>query len=111
MNISTTEAHWLNDRSSCSLEYLAATSGLDIDDVMDLVDCGVIAPVDRQAPAPLFQIDCIIILKIARRLRDDFQLDRHGLALALTLLRRIEALEAELKASQARQTRPALRKL
>ena len=107
MNTLTTEASWINGRSICSLEDLASTSGLEIDDVMDLVDCGVITPLERQEPATLFQLDCLITLKTARRLRDDFQLDRQGLALALTLLRRLDALEAELKASQARQARPA----
>lgn len=103
----TTEASWINGGSICSLEDLASASGLAIDDVMDLVDCGVITPLEQRPQATLFQLDCLITLKTARRLRDDFQLDRHGVALALTLLRRLDALEAELKAAQARQTRPA----
>lgn len=109
MNTLTTEASWISGSSICSLEDMAAASGLAIDEVMDLVDCGVITPLERQPQATLFQLDCLITLKTARRLRDDFQLDRHGVALALTLLRRLDALDAELKAAQARQTPPAER--
>ena len=38
----------------------------------------------------------MLIVKSARRIRDDFQLDSHSLTLALTLLQRIDAVEVEL---------------
>ncbi|WP_369125181.1 chaperone modulator CbpM, partial [Cryobacterium sp. RTS3] len=40
--------------------------------------------------------------RTARRLRDDFELDGHGLAVALNLLRRIRELEAQLTHAQAK---------
>ena len=40
--------------------------------------------------------------ELVRRLRDAFELDRHGVALAMTLMRRIEELEMELTAVRAR---------
>lgn len=39
---------------------------------------------------------------LARRLRDDFELDRAGLALALRLMQRIDALEQEIVRLRAR---------
>ena len=44
----------------------------------------------------------VVTVRTARRLRDDFELDRNGVALALTLLRRIAQLEAEVRATHLR---------
>ena len=101
------EILWLGEHSYCRIEHLAEVSGLSIEDIEDLVETGVIAPtvlastVDEAAPRS-FTVSCIVTVKTARRLRDDFQLDRHGLALALRLMQRIEALEQELNALTAR---------
>lgn len=49
-----------------------------------------------------FELAHVVTVKTARRLRDDFQLESLGLALALTLLRRADELEAQLRDLQAR---------
>ncbi len=110
MKVHVTEASWINGETVCTVEQLVESSGLTLDEVKDLIDCGVIAPLDRDAQSVLFKHESLVILKAARRLRDDFELDRRGLALALTLLRRVEQLERELNAAQARQARPLPRK-
>ena len=116
MNIQFTDSIWLNDTEVCRIEQLAELSGLSIDEIEDLVESGVIAPANDEAqPATMderaqprsFELQYLVTVKTARRLRDDFQLDRHGVALALTLLHRISELEAELKATQARLGRSA----
>lgn len=104
--LTVTEAVWLNDSAYCRIEHLAEVSGLTVGDIEDLVDSGVIAPAetplapdaDTDKQTRYFQLHYVVTVKTARRLRDDFQLDRPGLALALTLLGRIEALEAQLRA-------------
>ena len=101
MNTQLADSLWLNDSDACCIENLAELSGLSIEDIEDLIENGVITPVDSSARPPSFQLHTILIVKTARRLRDDFQLDRHGITLALTLLQRIRELENELNARRA----------
>jgi chaperone modulatory protein CbpM len=98
MNLELTEAIRLDASGTCTIEQLAEVSGLSLDELQDLVEQGVIEPVDPAARPPAFYLYSVVTVKRARRLRDDFELDRRGLSLALTLLRRIERLEAELRA-------------
>lgn len=105
MKIQITDTIWLNESGTCSIEHLAEVSGLSLAEVHDLVERGVIAPVDERARPPSFHLQCIVAVKTARRLRDDFELDPNGTALALALLRRIHELEAKLQAERARSGR------
>ncbi|MBC7415273.1 MAG: hypothetical protein H7327_10100, partial [Herminiimonas sp.] len=50
---------------------------------------------DTSGP-PAFALRWVVTATTARRLRDDFELDRNGVSLALTLMQRIEDLEAQL---------------
>ena len=96
---------WLSETIFCRIEQLAEVSGLSIDEIEDLIDTGIIEPVD-EAPAThatrSFTLSCMLTVKTARRLRDDFELDRHGLAVALRLMQRIRALEQQLNDLHAR---------
>ncbi|MCX7173371.1 MAG: hypothetical protein NT159_05490 [Proteobacteria bacterium] len=98
MKLQVTDCIWLHGTEVCQIEHLAEVSGLTIEEIEDLIEIGVIAPVDRNAQPICFRLQYVLTVKTARRLRDDFQLDRHGVALALTLLRRIDELETELSA-------------
>src|SRR4051794_35903138 len=99
-----TETIWLNEIALCSFEQLAEASGLSFEELSELVDSGVLEPADRTAQPPLFRLGSLAMVNSARRLRDDFELDRNGLTLALRLLQRIRELERELQALQAPQT-------
>lgn len=101
MNTPLADMLWLNEADVCRIEQLAEISGLSIEEIEDLIDNGVIAPADTSVQPPSFQLRCIVTVKTARRLRDDFQLDRHGITLALTLLQRISELEEKLGAQSA----------
>lgn len=101
MKINVAESIWLNDHDVCSTEQLIEVSGLAKEELDELIENGVIVPVDDKAQSRLFQLRYVVTANIARRLRDDFELDRHGMALALTLMRRVEALQAELNAMRA----------
>jgi chaperone modulatory protein CbpM len=102
MRTPVADAVWLNDTMLCSAEQLAEASGLPLEDVRDLIDAGVLVPVDDRMPSRAFAIRALVVARTARRLRDDFELDRHGVALALTLLKRIDELDAELQAWKVR---------
>lgn len=97
MNIQHTETIWLNDVTECSFEHLAEISGLSGDELQQLIDLGVIVPLKREPKHYVFQMDYIVIARKARRLRDDFELDLHGMAVALQLLHRIQELEKKLQ--------------
>ena len=101
MKVELTEVLWLDAQQELPLPELAELSGLSEAELRELVDYGVIAPVDPQAEPPVFRADCVVIARTACRLRTDFELDAPGLALALTLLGRIHDLEAQLREMSA----------
>jgi chaperone modulatory protein CbpM len=110
MTLQVTHAVWLNEDAVCSIEHLAEVSGLSLAEIEDLVENGLIDPADAAAPARSFHLLHVVTVRQARRLRDDFQLDRNGLALAMTLLRRIDALQRDLLAAQSRPSIDSLAK-
>ena len=102
MNIQSSESVWLNGNAVCRIDHLIEVSGLSIEEVEDLIENELIAPTDQTTQPRSFALHYVLTVKTARRLRDDFQLDRHALVLALTLLQRISALENDLNAMQAK---------
>jgi chaperone modulatory protein CbpM len=105
MIVHVTDSIWLDDSDVCTVEQLAEVSGLSIEEIDDLIENGVITPVDDSAQPKSFRLHYMVTARTARRLRDDFELDRHGVALALTLLGQIDDLETELQAARVRLLR------
>ena len=101
MSMQVTQAVWLNETAVCPIEHLVDVSGLSRDEIRQLVEDGVMESADASNPAMTFHLVHVLTVRQARRLRDDFELDRNGLALALTLLRRIESLEQALHLAQS----------
>jgi chaperone modulatory protein CbpM len=93
---------WLNKQHIYSAQKVAEVTGLSIQQVDELIEIGVIAPVDANARPMYFRPRYIVVASMARRLRDDFELDRHDVTLAMSLIKRIEELEMELNAVRAR---------
>ncbi len=91
----------LDERVECTLVDLAECSRLSESDLQELIDCGVIAPRDPGATPQRFAGTAMSVARVAARLRDDFEVDLRGVALALALLERIEALETQLRAAIA----------
>jgi chaperone modulatory protein CbpM len=87
-----------DDDEACTvaLEELLAASGLVHEEVSELVQFGVFRCV-QQAPFWTFHVRTVRLARRAARLRDDFGLNVSGMALALTYLERIEALEERLR--------------
>ena len=95
-------AMWLHEQHELLLEELCELSGLSEAELRELVDYGVLAPIDSHAQHWTFSADRLIVARSARRLRKDFDLDPHGVALAVTLLERVRDLEAELRDLRAK---------
>jgi len=101
MNANLSESIWLDDDNFCSAQQLVEVSGLSDQEFQELLEIGVIVAVDNTAQVKSFQLHYLTIANTACRLRDDFELDIHGLALAMTLVRHIEELKNELMATRA----------
>ena len=96
MNIEVLDAQWLDLGVELSATELAASSGLSESEVLELVDYGVLVPIDMQAERHMFGGQCVVVVRTACRLRDEFDLDTSAVALAIGLLDRIRGLEGEL---------------
>ena len=106
MKIERTEVVWLEARSDYTAFDLANLSGLPTELLDELMECGAL-PTRNELDSSdqggaRFEAECISLVRTARRLRDDFDLDANGLAVALSLLRRMRMLEAELSDARAR---------
>ncbi|HYS51138.1 MAG TPA: chaperone modulator CbpM [Burkholderiales bacterium] len=99
------QAMWLHEEHELLLEELCELSGLSETELRELVDYGVLAPVDSDARHWSFSADRLVLARSARRLREDFELDPHEVALVLTLLERVHDLEAELRDLRAKLPR------
>jgi len=96
------QAMWLHERHELLLEELCELSGLSETELRELVDYGVLAPIDSGARHWSFGADRLVLARSARRLRKDFDLDPHGVALVVTLLERVHDLEAQLRDLRAK---------
>ncbi len=95
---------WIDEHYEISFAGLVEQSGLSDAELHDLLDCGVLAPLQQPSHARTdwrFSAQCLVAVRTASRLRDDFDLDSNGMALALTLLERISVLEAQMRSLQA----------
>ena len=101
MNVQIAEWTLLNDQNACSITYLCDVSGLTEREINELIENGLLIPIDNKAMAKIFPLDSIVTVSSARRLRDDFELDSHGMTLALTLMQRIDHLQSELNLLRA----------
>ena len=101
MNDDIAEALRLDEHSQVSFSQLVVLSGLSDQDVRELVDHGALAPVDASARSWMFTSYCVVLARKARRLRSDFELDAHAVAVLLGFVEKIEALESELHAMRA----------
>ena len=96
------DALWLSERREFSLAEFVELSGLTEKELRELVDYGALEPVNLQAEQWIFSAERVIAARTACRLRHDFDLDLHGLALILIYLERIRDLEAQLQDLRAK---------
>ena len=108
MQTNASHAIWLDDSQYVTIDELIVASGLTEVDVIELIDAGVLAPTNPEDATWTFSAKWIVTMRKAMRLREDFELDIHALALALQLLDQIRMLESEL--SQLRAQQPSFRR-
>ncbi|MGZ5819141.1 MAG: chaperone modulator CbpM [Burkholderiaceae bacterium] len=102
MKVNHSEWIWLDDQGVCSAQHLTEVSGLSNEELDDLIENDVIVPINDTTQPRTFPLRYIVVANRARRLRDDFELDRHGVMLTLTLMQRIDELQQELLSVRAR---------
>lgn len=105
MHIEQTEGLWLHERYEFSLAELAEFSGVSEAELREWVDEGVLSPIDSGAAHWSFGADRLVTVRLACRLRKELELEPHGVALVVTLLDRVHALESEVRELRARQPR------
>lgn len=104
------DAVWMNESGNCSIVHLLEVSGLDDAELQMLIDSGALSPLSGVGGDPVFASDAMLVARTARRLRDDFELNPTGLALAMHLLARVETLEREMGRLRAGVARPPSRR-
>jgi chaperone modulatory protein CbpM len=102
------EATQLEEHILIALEELERASGLSIEQITELVEYGVFQPEGARPHEWRFAARCIAVGRRANRLRTAFELSMPGLALTMSLVERIEALEHELTAMRAQALKEQL---
>lgn len=89
------EVLWLDEHRLITLRELVELSGLREAELLELVHSGAISASEMSGADYRFSARVITVARTACRLRNDFELDTRGLAVALRLLERVHELEAE----------------
>lgn len=100
--MNTLEVTWLDSRETVSLAELSRVCGMNVDELVELVDYGALAPLEPTARDSLFSADCIVRLRTVSRLRVDFDLDLFTAGMLMGYLDRIDQLERQVRSLQAR---------
>ena len=96
------ELQFLDEHTQVSVEEVLAASGMTLEDLQALADWGVFGlsaeQIDRVTIGELRVSSASLhVARRAMRLRHAFDLDTTGIAVALSLLERIDDLERELR--------------
>ncbi len=89
----------LDENTEVTLADLIRTCRVETEWVMELVEEGVIEPRGPGGPQWRFSSTSIVRIQKAQRLQRDLGVNLPGIALALQLLDRIDALEARLRSA------------
>ena len=99
-----TEVLWLDEHRVVSLHELVEFSGLRETELLELVHSGALPVRDEPGGGMAFSARVVTMARTACRLRDDFELDTRGLAVALRLLERVRDLEGEIARLRAQSS-------
>ena len=101
MKAEHTDAVWLTEDTEFSLAELVDLSGVSEADLRELVEYGAVTPINPDIQPWVFSGKCLLTVRTAFRLRISFDLEPHGVALIISLLDRIQGLEAQLGSLRA----------
>ena len=91
----------LDEHGVVALAELVELSGLSEVEIRELTEVGVLVPRTSDGDALRYTAQCVVVARTASRLRNDFELTTGGLALSLTLLDQMRALEARIRELEA----------
>jgi len=97
MSVEYSESVLLDEQHEISLNELSELSGLSVEELCRLVDCGVLIPNNPAEAIWHFNSRYIISIRTLFRLKQDFELDSNSLSLMLVFLERIQMLEFKLR--------------
>ena len=100
------DVFWLSERHTVTVVELSQASGVSEELVRELVELGALSPADPLATEWLFSGECVAHVRAAARLAGDLELDTQTLALVLSFIERIEALEKEIRNLHAQLPKP-----
>jgi len=89
----------LDETREVTLAELTRTCRVHAEWVLELVEEGVLEPLQPGGPQWRFAATSVVRIQKAQRLQRDLGVNLPGIALALELLDRIDALEARLRAA------------
>jgi len=95
------DAVCMDDEGTLSYAELVAASGVPEQIVREMVSYGVLTPRGADTATWTFTTRSLVVVRKARRLQHDFELDTHAVTVVLRYLERIEALEAQLRVLRA----------
>jgi chaperone modulatory protein CbpM len=93
---------WLDATAQLTTVQLAECAGVTETTVRELVEYGALEPLSQRAGDAVFSAQCAVSVRRAARLCTDLELETPALALVVSFLDRIEALESELRRLKAR---------
>jgi chaperone modulatory protein CbpM len=99
--MSADDVVWLDEQRVVSLAEVVEVSGLRENELLELVRAGVIAG-RESGGSYTFSAQVVTVARRACRLRDDLELEGHGLGVALKLVERVRDLEREIARLRAR---------
>ena len=99
-------------RSEAAVDYeliiiteFESASGLTRTEIVELVEYGVFTPTGTAIDEWAFPENTLALARVAARLRADFELSPHGLALVLAYRERLQELERRLRELECRLPR------
>jgi chaperone modulatory protein CbpM len=81
---------------------LSAACSISVDELQELMEYGALAPMTARDLEPMFAATYMQPLRIAGRLRSDYDLDLFVVVIVMDYLKRIETLESQLLSLQAK---------
>lgn len=87
----------VDEEETISIVHLSHNCNQSQDDIIELVEEGILEPVGSVKQEWHFHYKAISRIKKAKRLQRDFELDLKAIGLIIHLLDRIEELESKLK--------------
>jgi hypothetical protein len=106
MTLTIEQALCVEEQGQVTYAELVEVAGMPEPEVRELVRYGALAPIDQAAAQPpqwRFRAEALLIVRKARGLRRELDLDAHAVSVVLSYLERIDALESELRALRARR--------